>query len=114
MLVALGVAVLTTVSFSTFSDKVSAKKKVFGVWVEQDVASYSAHEISIGKGGISINGRLVATQFRFDGDVLIYQTGEGEFKYRMLDEENTEMMLVSDEPYNPKYRLLEKHKNHFR
>ncbi|MGY3570552.1 DUF2850 domain-containing protein [Vibrio paucivorans] len=116
------IVVVLGLMFATFGslyDKISQsfwppQESVYGTWVEQDVAGYAAQEIIIGAEGIFIQGGVVSTEFVFDGKFLSFTTGEGSFKYEMLNEQYTEMKLATDAYYQPTFRLLEKHKNNLR
>ncbi|MGX1924274.1 DUF2850 domain-containing protein [Vibrio sp. NH-7] len=90
------------------------KSSVFGTWIEQDVALYSAEEFTLGPNGVSINGGIVDTAFSFDGQFVEYRVGDSVRRYKMLNESFSEMKLVSQAHYQPVFRLSEKFKNNIR
>lgn len=109
-----GVALVYGSLFQHVRDHFVDREAIYGTWVEHNVASYAAEKIEVGQNGIVKNGKLVSSQFDFDGDVLTYQTGKTTYHYRMLNEENTEMQLLSDKRYKPKFRLSGKYKKNIR
>ncbi len=109
-----GTLVLISV-FGNITDKLNAllnpNSNVYGVWVEQNVPSYSAERILLNQYGVTIKGRVVATHFRFNGSEISYTFGNRTLRYKMKDHTNTEMKLVSEPYYQPVFQLSEKHKN---
>ncbi len=109
-----GTLILISV-FGNISGKLNAilnpTSTVYGVWVEQNVAPYSAERIVLDQHGVTIKGRVVATHFKFDGRELSYTFGNQTLRYKMKDHHNMEMKLVSEPYYQPVFRLSEKHKN---
>ncbi len=101
--------------FSGLSERISQafnpNSSVYGVWIEQNVAPYAAEKIILNKHGVTVKGRVVATQFRFDGSELSYQFGNQTLRYKMKDNHNTEMKLISEPYYQPVFQLSGKHKN---
>ncbi|WP_047049877.1 DUF2850 domain-containing protein [Vibrio mexicanus] len=106
--------VVTIILYATVYDRMMShffpKKEIYGVWVEQNVASYAVQKIILSSEGVSVDGNLVATDFDYDGWYFSYMAGGVEYRYKMRNESNTEMMLESDEHYNPTFKLLENHK----
>ncbi|ELE8119809.1 DUF2850 domain-containing protein [Vibrio fluvialis] len=87
---------------------------VYGLWVEQNVAPYAAQKIELEAKGVVIEGRVVTTSFDFNGRYLEYRIGDQEYRYKMLNEENTEMTLISPAHYNPTFQLSGKHQKNLR
>ncbi len=85
------------------------KDTVYGVWVEQNVASYSTRRLEIGPDGITMEGRVYTTRFDYDGRYLEFSVAGQDYKFKMMNEENTEMKQISSAPYNPIFHLAEKH-----
>ncbi|MGO1296923.1 MAG: DUF2850 domain-containing protein [Vibrio sp.] len=92
----------------------TSQEQLYGMWVEQDVAPYAASTINIRSGTIMMQGHTVATQFRFNGEVLSFNAGGSEYRYRMLNDDHTQMRLISSANYNPTFRLSKKFKNDLR
>lgn len=92
----------------------TSQAPLYGMWVEQNVAPYAATTIDIWPKAIVVQGHTVATQYRFNGDILSFNAGGREHRYRMLNDENTEMRLISAAHYNPTFRLSKKFKNDLR
>lgn len=84
------------------------KETVYGVWVEQNVASYATRELEIGPDGIVMEGRVYTTQFEYDGRYLEFSVAGEMYKFKMMNEENTEMKQISQQSYNPIFHLTEK------
>lgn len=87
---------------------------IYGAWTETNVAPYAAQRIEIQKKAIIVDGRLVATQFEFDGKRLVYQTGGQTFVYLMLNDNHSEMQRQGDKHYQPTFQLTEKYKKNLR
>ncbi len=106
--------VVTIILYATVYDRMMShifpKKEIYGVWVEQGVASYAVQKITLSSKGVAVDGNLVSTHFEYDGWYFSYSAGGEEYRYKMRNESNTEMMLESDEHYNPTFKLLENHK----
>jgi len=90
------------------------KSNVYGTWVEQDVARYSAETFTLGPAGVSIDGGVVDTKYSFDGTYVEYQIGDKERRYLMLNESFTKMKLISQPHYQPVFHLSENVKNNIR
>jgi hypothetical protein len=90
------------------------KSNVYGTWVEQDVARYSAEIFTLGPAGVSIDGGVVDTKYSFDGTYVEYQVGDKERRYLMLNESFTKMKLISQPHYQPVFHLSENVKNNIR
>lgn len=82
--------------------------------MEQNVAPYAAQKIELEAKGVVIEGRVVTTSFDFNGRYLEYRIGDQEYRYKMLNEENTEMTLISPAHYNPTFQLSGKHQKNLR
>ncbi|KLN62808.1 MULTISPECIES: DUF2850 domain-containing protein [Vibrio] len=97
--------------YQLYLEKTYPKSNVYGTWVEQNVASYAAEEFVLSPSGVAINGGIVDTQYSWDGSHLKYRLGNKVRKFKALNEEFTELQLVSEPNYQPVYRLSEKVKN---
>ncbi len=86
---------------------IAPKETIYGVWVEQNVASYSTRRLEIGPEGITMEGRVYTTNFDFDGRYLKFSVSDQDYKFKMMNEENTEMKQISSAPYNPIFHLAE-------
>lgn len=95
------------------SEIMNPKSSVYGTWVEQNVATYAAEKIVLSKHGVTVKGRVVATQFEFDGTELSYQFGNHTLRYKMKDHNNAEMKRISSPHYQPVYRLSGKDQNRY-
>ncbi|GAB2666984.1 DUF2850 domain-containing protein [Vibrio panuliri] len=74
---------------------------IYGSWVEQDVAPYRADRIVISQHGVAIDGRVVATDFQFDGEFLTFHQGSEERHFKFQNENWNEMTLQTDKSYQP-------------
>ncbi|ASU22927.1 N-acetylglutamate synthase [Vibrio qinghaiensis] len=110
----LSVASLYGDLFTRLENYFSPKDKVYGVWVEQYVAPYSAKRIELSKAGVISGGRVLTTSFEFDGRIVEYQIGDTLYRYKMRDDSNTEMTQMSSSHYNPTFRLSGKYQKNLR
>ncbi|MCA2016920.1 DUF2850 domain-containing protein [Vibrio tritonius] len=118
----LGVAVLGTLIAALMYGHLYLKAQllfapemaIHGRWVEQNVPSYSAQTIEVKKNAISVQGHTVTTRYKFDGTFLSYRAGGINYKFKMTNDELTEMKLISPSYYSPVFRLSEKYKNNIR
>ncbi|ARP39049.1 DUF2850 domain-containing protein [Vibrio syngnathi] len=91
--------------FYRVQDAITPNSEIYGTWVEQDVARYAADEFMLSENGVSVRGSIVSTHFDFDGKYFEYKTGNKAYHFRLTNSDKTEMMLVSDNHYNPVFRL---------
>ncbi|KJY88186.1 hypothetical protein TW84_15545 [Vibrio neptunius] len=87
---------------------------VYGTWIEQGVAPYSADSFVLNETGVVIDGGVVNTRYRFNGSYVEFQVGEKKRRYQMLDTSFSQMRLISEPHYQPVYQLSEKSKNNLR
>lgn len=99
------VVVLLSNVYTQYVQSLTPKSMIYGTWVEQKVAHYATDEFVLSERGVTINGSVVATDFEFNGKVFEYTAGDTTYSYKMLNQENTEMILDSDAHYNPKFKL---------
>ncbi|MDR9830194.1 DUF2850 domain-containing protein [Vibrio sp. FNV 38] len=85
------------------------KELVFGTWVEQEVAAHVQDRFVLNDIGVTRHGRVVATDFIFNGRHLEFKQGDKVIRYRMLNMEDTEMILESNDLYTPTYRNIERY-----
>lgn len=64
-----------------------------GIWVERDVAPYVADRFELRPEGVFVDGRLVNTQYEWDGSTLTYRQGEDIYIYTYLSDQ-----LVRQQP----------------
>lgn len=112
-------SVLVIVMFSSVIGRIAEqflppKSDLYGVWIEQNVAPYAAQQIELEPRGVLIEGRVMTTSFDFDGRYLEYRIGEQRYRYRMLNEQHTEMTLISPAHYNPTFQLSGKYQKNLR
>lgn len=101
-------AILYSNVFEQVKNTFSHKQEVYGVWIEQDVAHYSAREFHIGPDGIAMEGRVYTTRYDFDGRYLTFKVAGQDYKCQMTDSENREMKQVTDGHYKAIFRMSEK------
>ena len=90
---------------SRVQDAATPDNLIYGTWVEQDVAHYATDEFRLNANGVSVRGSVVSTSFDFDGNYFEYKAGDKTYRFRMTSSDNTEMVLDSDNHYNPVFRL---------
>ncbi len=117
LVVAVGVVFVIYAYFDLYQryrEQNMPKDRLYGMWVEQEVAPYMADRFVIGKRGVLIDGAVVSTQFNFDGQYFEYTSGGKQIKFILLDKNLSKMKLVTDLPYQPVYQLSGSHKNRSR
>lgn len=114
VIAAVGAVMLASRLYDIYLEKTYPKSGVYGTWVEQNVAAYAADEFILSPSGVTIKGRVVNTQYSWDGSFLEYRIGDKERKFRALNQQFTELQLISETHYQPVYRLSEKFKNNIR
>ena len=87
--------------YSKYQQVIHPQSLVYGTWVESEVAPYMAEHIVISQSGVSIDGGVVDTQFRFDGQILSYQHGSLERRFTFGQDRWDEMTLETAESYHP-------------
>ncbi|MGR5252455.1 DUF2850 domain-containing protein [Vibrio astriarenae] len=90
------------------------KETVYGTWVELEVADHVQDRFVLNDIGVTRQGRVVATDFVFTGRHLEFMEGDKKVRYRMLNMEDTEMILESDALYTPTYRNIERYNSELR
>ncbi|MHC6526500.1 DUF2850 domain-containing protein [Vibrio sp. V39_P1S14PM300] len=117
LLVACGliaVALLYNQVYAQLSERLHPKQAVYGTWVEQNVASYASDRFTLGPEGVSQAGRVLTTRYEFDGRYVMFATAQREYRFQLLNDELTEMRLISQNYYQPVYRLSGKFKKNLR
>lgn len=100
-----------SLAYDQYIEQTYPKSDLYGTWIEQDVADYAAEEFILGRAGVSINGGIVDTDYSFDGKYLEYQFGNEIRRYKILNQDFTEMKLVSEPHYQPVFRLVVRYRN---
>ncbi|UPQ87408.1 DUF2850 domain-containing protein [Vibrio sinaloensis] len=108
LFVAICALILASQLYEAYLEKAYPKSKLYGTWVEQDVADYSRESFMLSAAGVTVNGGVIDTEFEWDGSYLEYQMGEKTRRFKVLNEQFTQFQLVSQPHYQPVYRLSEK------
>ncbi|WP_194437939.1 DUF2850 domain-containing protein [Vibrio fluminensis] len=74
---------------------------IYGVWIESEVAPYRAERLEINAVGIVFDGAVVATEFEFDGEFLVYQHGTQKRRFKFQNHNWNEMKQLTDSTYQP-------------
>ncbi|MGL6261127.1 DUF2850 domain-containing protein [Vibrio sp. WXL103] len=90
------------------------KEKLYGRWVELEVARHVRDSFTLSELGVSRSGRVVATDYRFNGRYVEFQVAGETVRFRILNQEDTEMIMESDALYNPTYRNIEQYNQELR
>ncbi|EEX66009.1 DUF2850 domain-containing protein [Vibrio cholerae] len=98
--------------FGRLQEQWFPKSELYGVWVEQNVATYSAQKITIGTQGVILNGRLVTTHFDYDGAQLEFMVNGQPYRFEIMLEKK-QMKQRSSAHYQPVYQLSENSKKNF-
>ncbi len=75
------------------------RKKIYGHWVEQNVAPYLSDTYTIKPDGIYRDGRVLTTDFRFNGSELIFTSGGVEHEFVITSESFHQMKRIRPEHY---------------
>jgi len=78
--------------------------QLYGNWVELGVPSYAQDSFTINSGGIYTHGRLINTQYDFDGSTLRYQHGDTEYVYRLEDDNGSQLLRIKPAHYKSSFR----------
>lgn len=108
LFVAVSALILASQLYDVYLEKAYPKSNIYGTWVEQDVADYSRESFMLSAAGVTVNGGVIDTEFDWDGSYLEYQMGEKTRRFKVLNEQFTQIQLVSQPHYQPVYRLSEK------
>jgi hypothetical protein len=108
---AVGAVMLASTLYDYYLEKKYPNSSLYGTWTEQDVATYAAEEIVLTPSGVAINGGIVDTRYSWNGTYLEFQVGNKTRRFKVLNEELTEIQLISEPHYQPVYRLSENYKN---
>ncbi|AIW18009.1 DUF2850 domain-containing protein [Vibrio coralliilyticus] len=100
--------------YDRYQDIKHPNSMVYGTWVEQGVAPYSADSFVLNETGVVIDGGVVNTRYRFNGSYVEFQVGEEKRRYQILNQGFSQMRLISEPHYQPIYQLSEKSKNNIR
>ena len=80
--------------------------QLYGRWVEQGVPSYAQDSFTISAGGIYTHGRLINTQFEFNGSQLTYTHGETTYVYQVEDDEGAQLLRIKPTHYKSSFHKL--------
>lgn len=104
---AVGAVMLANVLYEFYLEKKYPKSDLYGTWTEQDVATYAAEAFVVTPAGVAINGGIVDTRYSWNGTYLEFQVGNKTRRFKVLNEELSEIQLISEPHYQPVYRLSE-------
>ncbi|WP_100752858.1 DUF2850 domain-containing protein [Vibrio salilacus] len=105
------VVVLADKLYDRYLAKVYPKSAIYGIWVEQNVAAYSTDKFMLSSAGVAVDGGVVDTHFDWNGSYLEYNVGDKVRRYKVLNEQMTEIQLVSEAHYQPVFRLSRKYQD---
>ncbi|MBD1555692.1 DUF2850 domain-containing protein [Vibrio sp. S9_S30] len=75
------------------------KKKIYGHWVEQHVAPYVSDSYTIKPEGIYRDGRILTSNFNFNGTELAFEIGGIEHEFIVVSESFNRMRRLRPEHY---------------
>ncbi|EHN70809.1 MULTISPECIES: DUF2850 domain-containing protein [Aliivibrio] len=78
--------------------------QLYGNWVELGVPSYAQDSFTISSAGIYTHGRLINTQYDFDGTILSYMHGDTEYVYQVEDEDGEQLLRIKPAHYKSSFR----------
>ena len=85
-------------------NKQASNEIILGVWVEDDVARHSADTLHISPEGVYWNEDFISTQFDFNEDILTFDKGGEEQRYKYI--EGKGHLLHLNGYYNAKYHKV--------
>ncbi|WP_038174923.1 MULTISPECIES: DUF2850 domain-containing protein [Vibrio] len=103
--------VLADKLYDLYLAKAYPKSTIYGIWVEQNVAAYSTDKFVLSSSGVAVDGGVVDTHFDWNGSYLEYNVGDKVRRYKVLNEQMTEIQLVSEPHYRPVFRLSGKYQD---
>ncbi|PWI35203.1 hypothetical protein DI392_02750 [Vibrio albus] len=89
-------------------DRTNAKH-IYGEWVEQGVPDYARDSFTVAEEGIYIEGRIIDTNYHFDGKSLTYTYQGKEYQYLVKDSKTTVMRRVAPLHYQSLFHLAGKY-----
>ncbi|EMB51569.1 N-acetylglutamate synthase [Vibrio mimicus] len=96
--------------FGRLQDQWFPKSELYGLWIEQNVAPYTAQKITISSQGVVMNGRLVTTHFEYNGNLLEFMVNDQKYEFDIQLEKKI-MKQHSSSNYQAVYQLSENVKN---
>ena len=101
-----GIVVITfsVMVYYSYQDYIDPKH-VYGQWLEVGTATYNRDTLELNTNGVFRNQRLVATQFKFDGENIFVATGSGVFIYRITGTHHSPQ-LNRVQPKSPTQRFV--------
>ncbi|XAW88472.1 DUF2850 domain-containing protein [Vibrio sp. CDRSL-10 TSBA] len=102
-----GFAALILVSYRDYVDQ----SHVYGTWIEIGTPAYQTDVLTLSDQGVFRNGRMVSTQFEFDGKTISVKTGGGISLYQMAGTPNSPQ-LKRLEPELPAQRFIKQGYEH--
>lgn len=102
-----GFAALILVSYRDYVDQ----SHVYGTWIEIGTPPYQTDVLTLNDQGVFRNGRMVSTQFEFDGKTISIKTGGGVSLYQMAGTPNSPQ-LKRLKPDLPAQRLIKQGYEH--
>lgn len=99
--IAAGFATLLLVSYQEYT----SPKNVYGSWIEIGTPSYSTEVLTLNTNGVFRNNRLVSTQFEYDGEQIVINTGIGVTIYQLTGTTNSPQ-LKRIKPAMPLQRFI--------
>ncbi|WP_243641849.1 DUF2850 domain-containing protein [Vibrio sinensis] len=82
-------------------------RNIYGDWIEIGSPPYKTDTLTLNGQGVLKNGRLVATQFKFDGKRVLIETGRGTTIYQISGTISSPQ-LKRIQPLTPSQRLIKK------
>ncbi|BCL70863.1 hypothetical protein TUMSATVNIG1_28280 [Vibrio nigripulchritudo] len=75
------------------------RKHIYGHWVEQNVAPYMRDSYTIKQEGVYRDGRLIASDFSFNGNELKFSSGGSKHEFIIISETFKKMRRIKPEHY---------------
>ncbi|HAS6346382.1 DUF2850 domain-containing protein [Vibrio sp. IRLE0018] len=84
-----------------------APENVYGEWIEIGAPPYLTERLTLSEQGVFRNNRLIATQYQFDGERIMVETGGGLTIYQLTGSESSPQ-LRRLQPATPVQRFVKK------
>lgn len=100
--------------YQRYQQQQNPLSSVYGTWVETNVASFAQDSFVLSADGVTMDNRIVTTQFSLDKDMISFRVGGELYQYQILNQIKTEIRLLTPKHYQPIYQLAGKHKQNLR
>jgi hypothetical protein len=110
VVVAAMVFTAVSVLYGRYEEDRTNANHIYGEWIEQGVPVYARDSFIVAEEGIYIEGRIIDTNYHFDGKSLTYTYEGKEYQYLVKDSKTTVMQRVAPLHYQSLFHLAGKYR----